>query len=387
MDSRSQFLELRTRTITTGRIGLNLDSSCTPSSQANGEDLLFKSDDYSSRASHFTVAAAYINTLIEAGCSLGLERQWLLEQSQLSEDNLAATSNRISLNTFFIVADLIIQHTSHEDVGLLMAQIAKPSTFSALGYAAMSCQNLFEAASLIPRYEDVVVNAGTTELKIKNGLGSICWNAKQPNANHPVLQDVVVAGWYCFAKWATGDQEHFPVKVSFTHPKPDKTETFDTLFHCPIEYSADTNEILFDAEFLQAPFAHSDEEFNQLMRQRADALIQSLEASGTITDQVLEILQSILPKHEANIGSVALALNMSERTLRRRLSEEGNSFQQLLTDLRRELAIFYLGNTQLTMLDIALLLGYSDQSTFTSAFKTWYQKTPSEWKSLHSTIK
>lgn len=331
-------------------------------------------------ASSFTVAASYLSALVDAGESLGVTKQQSLSAIELGYDQLNTHSNRIPLTKFFQLADYLQLQTGREDLGLVMAQLAKPCTFSALGYAAMSCNTLFESAALIPRYEDVVVNAGKTELAVKNGLGSICWQAKEDWVNHPVLQDMVVAGWYCFAKWSTDNTQHFPVKVRLAHPKPNDESNFQKLFNSPIEFDADINEILFDASYLQEPIDHSDEEFNQLMRQRADKLMEGLISDGSLSQQVNEILQKILPKHEACITSVALSLNMSERTLRRRLSEEGNSFQKILIKLRQDLAHFYLNHTELSMLDIALLLGYSDQSAFTSAFKSWFQKTPSEWK-------
>jgi AraC-like DNA-binding protein len=332
-------------------------------------------------ASSYTVAASYLSALADAGESLGINKQLALSTIGLSCEELNTHSNRIALIKFLQLADYLQQQTGRQDIGLVMAQLAKPSTFSALGYAAMSCSTLFEAATLIPRYEDVVVNAGKTDLAVKNGLGSICWQAKEAWINHPVLQDMVVAGWYCFAKWATADTQHYPVKVRLAHPKPCDESNFRKLFNSPIEFGSEINEILFDASYLQEPINHSDEEFNQLMRQRADKLMKGLISEGSVSQKVVEILQKILPKHEASITSVALSLNISERTLRRRLSEEDNSFQKILIKLRQELAHFYLSHTELSMLDVALLLGYSDQSTFTSAFKSWFQQTPSEWKS------
>lgn len=331
-------------------------------------------------ASSYSVAASYLSALVDAGESLGIAKEYALRAIDLDDDQLHTHSNRISLIKFFQLADYLQQQTGREDIGLVMAQLAKPCTFSALGYAAMSCNTLFESATLIPRYEDVVVNAGKTELGVKDGLGFIRWQAKEEWANHPVLQDMIVAGWYCFAKWSTADTEHYPVKVKFSHSPPCDESYFKKLFNSPIEFDAGVNEILFDASYLKEPIDHSDEEFNQIMRQRADKLMKGLSSDGALSQQVSEILQKILPKHEASIGSVALSLNVSERTLRRRLAEEDTSFQQILIKLRQDLAHFYLSHTELSMLDIALLLGYSDQSTFTSAFKVWFQKTPSEWK-------
>ena len=328
----------------------------------------------------YSVAASYVNGLLGVATSLLLDRAELLALVQLDEDILATPSNRIVLDDFLRLATIIESSTNRQDIGLFMAEQALPGTFSALGYAAMSCDNLEEAALLIPRYEDVVLNAGVTQFLVNDGVASISWKAKTSDVAIRVLHDVVVAGWYCFAKWVTTLNQYSPMRVRFSHKRPADITHYQELFQCPLEFEAPVNEIIFDAQFLKVPLPQVDRELHQLMKQKADSLLSGLALSDSLHQQVVNVLRHCLPKHEANIVTVANTLNISERTLRRHLSDEGFTFAQVLVDVRSRLSMLYLKNSDLSILDVALLLGYSNQSAFTSAFKTWNEITPSLWR-------
>ena len=88
----------------------------------------------------------------------------------------------------------------------------------------------------------------------------------------------------------------------------------------------------------------------------------------------------LLPQGEPKRDAVAQALCLSQRTLQRRLQEEGTSFQQLLDDTRRELVVQYLAQPNLTLLEIAYLLGFADPSNFFRAFRRWFASTPGEYR-------
>lgn len=328
----------------------------------------------------YSVSASYVNGLLGVATSLDLERGALLAQANLEEAVLSIPSNRIVLEDFFHLSQLIATQSKREDIGLLMAEQALPGTFSALGYAAMSCENLEQAALLVPRYEDVVVNAGVTDFKVKGNVASLSWKAKSPEVAQRVLHDAVVAGWYCFAKWVTTLNEYKPMRIRFAHRRPADISHYQQLFQCSLEFEAPLNEILFDAQFLQVPLPQVDRELNNLMREKADQLLGCMATSGSLRQQVVNMLRHCLPKHEASVVTVASALNMSERTLRRRLMDEGCTFAQILSEVRSGLSVVYLKNVELSILDVALLLGYSNQSALTSAFKSWHGVTPSAWR-------
>lgn len=327
-----------------------------------------------------SVSAAYFNSLVGTVEQMGLPRDSLLSALSLDTDILKDKERRIPARLFLALLTDIVAMGGRDDIGLVMAEQARPGTFSALGYAAMSCATLGDAAALIPIYEDVVLDIGITTLEVQGDVAMLAWQAKHPAAQIRPLHDVIVAGWFCFAQWVTGLSEFYPVRVSFTHARPTDIAHYQKLFCCDLQFNATRNAIEFDANFLRIPIVQADHAFNRLMRSKADELMAQLATLGSMRQRVVALLQTSLPRQQATLTSAAAMLNLSERTLRRRLAEEHCSFQQILTEVRVRLASLYLKDPTLTLLDIALLLGYADQSSFTTAFKSWHGLTPGHWR-------
>lgn len=119
--------------------------------------------------------------------------------------------------------------------------------------------------------------------------------------------------------------------------------------------------------------------YRQLTEQ-AEKYVRSLYAQDNIAAQLKRRLAALLAAGEANADAACRALRLSRRTLQRRLKAEKTSFQKVLREVRAELAIRYLGDKRLKALEVAMLLGYSSISSFTTAFKSWYDMSPVEYR-------
>ena len=119
--------------------------------------------------------------------------------------------------------------------------------------------------------------------------------------------------------------------------------------------------------------------YGQLIKQ-AERYLKSLYVQDNIAAQLKRMLAELLAAGEANADSACRALKLSRRTLQRRLKSEKTCFQKVLHEVRAELAINYLRDTRLKALEVAMLLGYSSISSFTTAFKSWYDMPPVEYR-------
>ena len=119
--------------------------------------------------------------------------------------------------------------------------------------------------------------------------------------------------------------------------------------------------------------------YGQLIEQ-AEKYLRSLYEQDNIAEQLMRKLAELMAAGEANADSACRAMRLSRRTLQRRLRAEKTSFQKVLTEARAVLAINYLSDTRLKSLEIAMLLGYSNISSFTTAFKSWYDMPPAEYR-------
>mgnify|MGYP001826923572 CR=1 FL=1 len=114
--------------------------------------------------------------------------------------------------------------------------------------------------------------------------------------------------------------------------------------------------------------------------EQAERYLKSLYQQDDIAGELKRKLADLMARGEANADAACRALKLSRRTLQRRLKAEKTSFQSILREVRAELAINYLKDARLRSLEIAMLLGYSNISSFTTAFKSWYDVPPAEYR-------
>ena len=119
--------------------------------------------------------------------------------------------------------------------------------------------------------------------------------------------------------------------------------------------------------------------YRQLTEQ-AEKYLKSLNSGDKIAEQLRRMLADLLARGEANADAACRALMLSRRTLQRRLKAEKTSFQKVLQEVRADLAVRYLSDERLKSLEVAMLLGYDNISSFTTAFKSWYDMPPAEYR-------
>jgi AraC-like DNA-binding protein len=146
-------------------------------------------------------------------------------------------------------------------------------------------------------------------------------------------------------------------------------------------FDAGRNAARFDAALLAHPVPNADTSLYPLLRRHADELLRQRLEPG-IAAQVRTVLARALPQGGGRLAAVAEALGMTARTLQRKLADAGTSYQEVLDALRFALAQQYLERPELSLVDIAFLLGYGEQSAFTHAFRDWAGSTPGAWRAL-----
>ncbi|HWU65343.1 MAG TPA: AraC family transcriptional regulator [Ensifer sp.] len=176
-----------------------------------------------------------------------------------------------------------------------------------------------------------------------------------------------------------------PLRVDFAYPAPAYFAVFDRVFGCAVRFSRMENAFLYDAAWYKQPLATSDPfTHRQLLKFLAYNRDRTLEAAE-ITESVERVLRQKL-QDRVNIAKIARELGMSERTLRRRLTESGVSFQVLLDALRKNRALELLTNAQMSVEQIAFAVGFTDPHNFRRAFRRWTGTTPGALRADMSAI-
>jgi AraC-like DNA-binding protein len=333
-----------------------------------------------------SVGAGYARRLFDLVERFGLPAAALRRHAMAGLGGWDPAQARIPLPALLALFQSALTLTGRRDLGLEFGRQVRPDTFDVLGYALMTCRNLGEAIGLVPLYRRVVFDSGYSETHFEHQGADLklAWvivpeAARAGLPYSELLAESLIASWYGLGRWITGAD--MPLREArFRHEAPDDTQPFTAFFGCPVHFAAGENALLFSAELLAQPLVQADAELNLAMCAEARKVIARRGDETGIATRVRQMLVPLMPKCEASLKHVATGMGVTPRTLQRRLAEAGVSFQSVLDDARRDLAQVYLRDPALSALDVALLLGYAEQSSFTRAFRGWYKTTPSEWR-------
>ena len=140
--------------------------------------------------------------------------------------------------------------------------------------------------------------------------------------------------------------------------------------------------VTFSASSATRPFLTANEEMWEFFEPELRKRLSALDAAASIADRVRAVLLELLPTGATSVDAVARKLNVSRRTLQRRLSDEGSNFQAMLNQTRKELARHYLKNSSMSAAEISFLLGFEDPNSFFRAFHDWTGDTPERVRTM-----
>jgi AraC-like DNA-binding protein len=206
----------------------------------------------------------------------------------------------------------------------------------------------------------------------------------RPHPERAVMLDLTFAAVMELGR--RGTRERLAARtVELERPDGDAA-TYEAYFGCAVRFGAARNRLVLDRADLDRPFASYNAELLEMLSPALERALADHEARNTLPGRVKWLMKRRLATSRPDMRAVAKELALSERTLQRRLAEEGTRFQDLLTEARRELAREYLANGHLEVADVAFLLGFDDQNSFYRAFRQWEGETPARWRALRLSV-
>jgi AraC-like DNA-binding protein len=170
----------------------------------------------------------------------------------------------------------------------------------------------------------------------------------------------------------------YPRVVHFMHKAPPYAAEFERIIDAPVMFDRDWNAMEIDPAFLMLKQPPVNRYVFAVLSERADALLKAFEENRTTRGRVESTLMSILHTGESSMDVVAEKMGQSRQTLYRNLKEEGVTYEQVLDDLRRKLALDFLAGKRVSVNETAYLVGFSDPASFSRAFKRWTGVSPRE---------
>lgn len=259
---------------------------------------------------------------------------------------------------------------------LHVGQTIQTKHLGVLGAVLQACDDLGAALPRLERYLRLVVDAFPMERRLGPGWGEIVWkdNGDHTGRRVELLGATVMVQ---FTRSLVRDPPN-PMLVRFANAADDHVRAYEEYFGCPVIFDQQDPGIRFGLQFLSLPLKNPDPQLIALLEQHAERLLEQLPQQEECIEQVRKAISHALREGEPDVELISKRLNCSSRTLQRSLRRAGTSFRDELALVRRELATFYLRDPQLMIVDIALLLGYSEHSAFTRAYKSWTGRTPQE---------
>ncbi len=296
--------------------------------------------------------------------------------------SLAELQNSDSRISFRQVCQLIengVALSGDPGFGLTVAAHENISTFGLLGYALASCANLGEALQMIGNYYPTTTSMGDLLRFTENGQVILQLDTLYPAGNAlPFIIEETFGGGLNIMRSISGTSI-IPSELRLSYTDPGYVKRYREHFKCPVHFGTASNQLVLDAAILEDPFPDHNPASAQLAVQLCDQLMQDRDDSNSLVLRVRQVVLS-RPGNIPTMNDVATTLHMSERTLRRKLTEQGLSYQSVIDEARQKVATEYLQSSGLPLEDIAYLVGFSDAGNFSRSFKKWTGSPPSAFR-------
>ena len=262
--------------------------------------------------------------------------------------------------------------------GLNLGRLWHPSYMHALGYAWLASSTLRSALNRLVRFIHIVnQNALITFTEDAN---SVCVGWEKPSTltseDWRATGALSVIMRMCRANYG---ENLDPVSVSFTHREPDCVGDYFAYFRCSISFGANRDSLVLAKEAVDKVLPGSNPLMSQINDNEMIKYLAKLNADDIVQRTKAAIIEH-LPDGRASDSAIAQSLHMSNRTLQRKLNEKGTTFKKLLTEVRKELALKYIRNNQMTLTELSFQLGFSEMSAFSRAFKQWTGNSPRQYR-------
>lgn len=297
-----------------------------------------------------------------------------LQAQQLSDNSL-----RLPGEAHERLLDYLCEQTGDPLFGLNSARFVLPNSWNVLGYITMNCATLGDAMNRIIPFEKLVGDMGTSRAVLLDGQVHLIWSCRhqRPNTRRHMVENVL-ASWLLYGRWIA-DTHLRPTAIWFEHSLPVGTDQaqFDSFFESPVLFSQTYSALVIPQEYMQLPLRQADAQLLWALEEHAQGLMASF-SDIPLPQQVKNVLRQLLKEGLPRKEQVAKQLAMPPRTLQRQLQKAGSGYQQILDDLRQELAEHYLLQSNMPIHDISQYLGFTDQRSFHRTFKKRTGMTPGE---------
>lgn len=332
----------------------------------------------------YTVSTHFVRLLTDYALARGLPPALLLARQGLDPAALDNPEGRVAFADYARLLDGLAVELDEPHLGLSLGATARVAHLGTSGLAQMACSTVQELLPRMARYNSLVMDAFEDDLAVDGDELILRWRRRIPD-------DVAISGHHAELNFAltqslipqfTGEQI-FPTRVCFRHPAPADPAPLLDFFQCEVRFDQPVDLLACDAQVLKRQLHAPDPLTLQMLDRICEQQLQALEALHE-PDWLLACKQVItrsLRDGQPEFAQLIEATGLEGRQLRRKLSERGLNFRGLVDACRQDLASIYMQDTSLGLVDVAMLLGFSEQSAFQRAYRRWTGESPGSARS------
>ncbi|MEL0613755.1 AraC family transcriptional regulator [Marinomonas arenicola] len=342
-----------------------------------------------------SVPMSSVRYLLKAVENQGLDSDALLESLDIVRSDIEQSSH-FPAYQYGMLYQKIMWLVQDESFGMLSGGKVPNGTFRMMCLCIIHARSLAHAMYRCSDFYDICRGPTVKPVLIKKGRFAMVTFAPIESADARVADIVTpeskeqlrttLSMWHHFICWLIG--RRLSLKAAyFTSERPDDVEYYKTLFQSEVRFNQHANALVFPASYLDMPIVQTEDSLRGFLKTAPYQLLVMVENDNSLKSQVMAMLGKDFSREMPSADEVASGLNMSVSTLRRRLNEEKTSYQQIKDECRKEAAITYMNAPQLSINDIAALMGFDEPSAFFRSFKKWTGMTPGEYRKSDEFLK
>jgi AraC-like DNA-binding protein len=325
--------------------------------------------------------------LIKASTLRGLDR-FLSERGvdfSLLEREFDIDRTLFDDDTFLIAGPLAMallkrsaELTDCPALGIELARAQDISVLGVFGLLIETSDNLQRGIEDYCRYQQLYNPTVQWDLHFEDEIAAVCLDCgKLSGVEKRLVVDLSFGHAWNITYAASGHQLEL-LRVEMSSDQPAKVSTYTSFFRTPVVFQASADRLLFRKQDLRKPIPRKDDRVYGMLRKYL--ALTGKETSVSLVGQVRTLIKALLSNGNCSIENVARLYACDKRTLQRYLKDEGMSYQQILDEVRFELARNYMKQPDVTLTQLALLVGFTDASNFSRAFKQRFGISPRQWR-------
>lgn len=332
---------------------------------------------------HLTATIGLFRSIIDYCRDNNVDVEPVLLAAGLEHTQLNDIDSRIGFDAY--MAGFVKAEELSDDpfFGLHFGEQIKPGHYGIVGIIAMSCSRARELIHLQQRYQALVANSVVNTYQTSEQGIRLTTTPLFDDRGHTRLHvESTFSSWITLTRWLTGLHGHYPTEVSFPYSAPDDLSEYHRIFGSELLFDQASASVLFPSELIDTPIPQSNPALRQQLEAQANELLlkSGCNQAEPLLQEVQQLISASLADGTPDVANIAEQLRMSTRVLQRQLRERDTNFSKMLDSTREELATSYIKNRQISLTEIAFLLGFSEQSAFNRAFKRWTRKSPTQYR-------